>query len=85
MTEQQPTPPPEKAPDRQPPYTPMVAPVYVILTLCFLVFVLLPANMALDALVRDYDPRPGFLTVGALIALCLGVPIGRYWRNGGGG
>ena len=77
--------PPEAPEPRQSPYTPMVPPVYVVLTLCFLVFVLLPVNMALDAFVPEYDPRPGFLTVGALIALCLGVPIGRYWRNGGGG
>lgn len=66
------------------PYTPMVPRVAVTFTLIFLVFVLLPANMALDAFVETYDPRPGFLAVGALIALCLGVPIGKYWRNGGG-
>lgn len=63
-------------------YTPMVPPPAVVFTLIFLL-VCLPLNMVLDAVVPNYDPRPGFLVVGALIALCLGVPIGRYWRNGG--
>lgn len=61
----------------------MVPPPAVVFTLIFLL-ICLPLNMVLDAVVPNYDPRPGFLVVGALIALCLGVPIGRYWRNGGG-